>query len=105
MAATLKTATYVRRLPDLGISEQRLYKLSTPVEYRSSDLDEEEVQYTSHLIVSRTTWLNETMAFPARANGTLINLMELNFDSYNQTHTECLERMGYQVIDNWHSNG
>ena len=45
------------------------------------------------------------MAFPARANGTLINLMELNFDSYNQTHTECLERMGYQVIDNWHSNG
>ena len=98
----MKTATFIKYIEGWR-GDARLYELSEPVEYGDCLWDEDAaLTATNYVIVSAVVFSMfagpETFIFPAREDGTAIDMIELRGSMRgNVSHEKVLERAGYTV--------
>lgn len=99
--AALLQAEFVRTLRDNIDVTQRLYRLAVAVNYCYSYDDEGEPLYgsTNYVVVSHAhnAFARETMVFPATAEGTILNWLELAVNFAPEDDAPVLAKLGFRT--------
>lgn len=86
MATTTIATEFVRSVREGFNGDARLYKLSSPIEFKKYNFDTKstDVFKADHIIVSSVSnaWAHETMAFPADENGAILDWGSLACGDY-----------------------
>lgn len=92
-------ATFIRKIEN-WLGDASLYKLDPPYVAKSYNDDSKEQTKEIEFVIASSVnhkFACETMIFEANKNGDCVSFMDLACITENQSHADCLKKLGYSI--------